>query len=160
MYCLFRSNGVCRYEVQDPEPDDAGGHGKYKAFASALIPIPRDSTNLPPYPIGKQVLARYPETTTFYRAEVMGTKVRDDAFLGPTSTNESRGMERAGSSLKEKRRSGRRRKLSAGWSSMLAINGDAREYLMLQCYFWRPVRSSRLRFRIRSFVSCFKFFFT
>jgi SAGA-associated factor 29 len=64
-----------RYEVQDPEPDDAGGHGKYKAFASALIPIPRDSANLPSYPVGKQVLARYPETTTFYRAEVMGTKV-------------------------------------------------------------------------------------
>lgn len=62
--------------MQDPEPDEAGGHGtKYKALASALIPIPRESANLPPYPPGKQVLARYPETTTFYRAEVMGTKV-------------------------------------------------------------------------------------
>jgi len=63
-----------RYEVQDPEPDDAGGHGKYKAVANALIPIPKDSANLYIYPVGKQVLARYPETTTFYRAEVMGTK--------------------------------------------------------------------------------------
>ncbi|KAI5793124.1 SGF29 tudor-like domain-containing protein [Geopyxis carbonaria] len=63
-----------KYEVQDPEPDEAGGHGKYRASASALIPIPKDSTNLPQYPVGKQVLARYPETTTFYRAEVMGTK--------------------------------------------------------------------------------------
>lgn len=63
-----------KYEVRDPEPDEAGGHGKYKAFASALIPIPKDSANLPSYPVGKQVLARYPETTTFYRAEVMGTK--------------------------------------------------------------------------------------
>ncbi|RPB03749.1 hypothetical protein L873DRAFT_1786747 [Choiromyces venosus 120613-1] len=64
-----------RYEVQDPEPDEAGGHGTtYKASAGALIPIPKDSTGLLPYPVGKQVLARYPETTTFYRAEVMGTK--------------------------------------------------------------------------------------
>lgn len=65
-----------RYEVQDPEPDEAGDHGKtYKASANALIPIPRESVGLPIYPVGKQVLARYPETTTFYRAEVMGTKV-------------------------------------------------------------------------------------
>jgi len=64
-----------RYEVQDPEPDEAGGHGTtYRASASALIPIPKDSAGLPQYPVGKQVLARYPETTTFYRAEVMGTK--------------------------------------------------------------------------------------
>lgn len=65
-----------RYEVQDPEPDEAAGHGTtYKASANALIPIPKDSAGLPVYPVGKQVLARYPETTTFYRAEVMGTKV-------------------------------------------------------------------------------------
>lgn len=65
-----------RYEVQDPEPDEAAGHGTtYKASANALIPIPKDSAGLQPYPVGKQVLARYPETTTFYRAEVMGTKV-------------------------------------------------------------------------------------
>ncbi|CAZ84697.1 unnamed protein product [Tuber melanosporum] len=64
-----------KYEVQDPEPDEAGGHGTtYKASANALILIPKDSAGLPPYPPGKQVLARYPETTTFYRAEVMGTK--------------------------------------------------------------------------------------
>lgn len=73
---ILGGDGIKRkYEVQDPEPDEAGGHGtKYKALASALIPIPRESANLPPYPPGKQVLARYPETTTFYRAEVMGTK--------------------------------------------------------------------------------------
>lgn len=71
---MFTQHSV-RYEVQDPEPDEAGGHGTtYKASAGALIPIPKDSTGLSPYPVGKQVLARYPETTTFYRAEVMGTK--------------------------------------------------------------------------------------
>jgi len=29
---------------------------------------------LPDYTVGKHVLARYPETTTFYRAEVTGVK--------------------------------------------------------------------------------------
>ncbi|PWW72153.1 hypothetical protein C7212DRAFT_228323, partial [Tuber magnatum] len=71
-----------KYEVQDPEPDEAGGHGTtYKASASALIPIPKESAGLSPYPIGRQVLARYPETTTFYRAEVMGTKANGTCRL-------------------------------------------------------------------------------
>ncbi|KAF3083464.1 SAGA HAT/Core module component [Orbilia oligospora] len=65
-----------RYEVQDPEPDELGKHGQqiYKAVAHQLIQIPSDSAGLLPYPNGKQVLARYPETTTFYKAEVIGTK--------------------------------------------------------------------------------------
>ncbi|EGX50495.1 SAGA HAT/Core module component [Orbilia oligospora] len=65
-----------RYEVQDPEPDELGNHGQqiYKAVAHQLIQIPSDSAGLLPYPNGKQVLARYPETTTFYKAEVIGTK--------------------------------------------------------------------------------------
>ncbi|KAL7272426.1 hypothetical protein RUND412_004780 [Rhizina undulata] len=78
LHCADGNTNAClpiRYEVQDPEPDDVGGHGTtYRASAGALIPIPKDSAGLVPYPVGKQVLARYPETTTFYRAEVMGTK--------------------------------------------------------------------------------------
>ncbi|RPB22679.1 hypothetical protein L211DRAFT_788273 [Terfezia boudieri ATCC MYA-4762] len=67
--------GKRRYTIQDPEPDEAGGLGLvYKATANSLIPIPKDSIGLPSYPVGKQVLAMYPETTMFYRAEVMGTK--------------------------------------------------------------------------------------
>lgn len=68
--------GKRRYTIQDPEPDEAGStHGQvYKAQASSLIPIPKDSAGLSAYPVGKQVLAMYPETTMFYRAEVMGTK--------------------------------------------------------------------------------------
>ena len=64
------------YEVQDPEPDESGAPGQvYKTFASALIAIPRKEDALPPdFPIGKPVLARYPETTTFYRAEITGVK--------------------------------------------------------------------------------------
>ena len=61
------------YEVQDPEPDENGAPGSiYKASAQALIAIPTPDTALPDYQVGKFVLARYPETTTFYRAEVMG----------------------------------------------------------------------------------------
>ncbi|KAF6221168.1 hypothetical protein HO133_002022 [Letharia lupina] len=64
-----------RYEVQDPEPDENGAPGQvYKTTAAALIAIPGPDAPLPDFPIGKQVLARYPETTTFYRAEVKGAK--------------------------------------------------------------------------------------
>lgn len=66
-----------RYEVQDPEPDENNNPGQsYKASIKdlILIPISADSSSLPPYPPGSQVLARYPETTTFYKAEVTTTK--------------------------------------------------------------------------------------
>jgi SAGA-associated factor 29 len=65
-----------RYEVQDPEPDEQGNTSQtYKTTAQSLILIPEDSTGLAPYPNGTEVLARYPETTTFYKAEVISTKV-------------------------------------------------------------------------------------
>jgi SAGA-associated factor 29 len=64
-----------RYEVQDPEPDEMNNPGQiYKTTAAALIPIPPVGSPLPEYAKGKQVLAKYPETTTFYKAEVMGMK--------------------------------------------------------------------------------------
>lgn len=46
----------------------------YKTTANYLIPIPAKDAPLPSFSVGKQVLARYPDTTTFYRAEVMGAK--------------------------------------------------------------------------------------
>ena len=63
-----------RYEVQDDEPDESGTREIYKAGAAALIAIPGQDAPLPDFPVGKHVLARYPETTTFYRAEVTGVK--------------------------------------------------------------------------------------
>ncbi|KAK9248880.1 SGF29 tudor-like domain-containing protein [Lipomyces tetrasporus] len=64
-----------RFEVQDPEPDENNNPGQsYKAGPKDIIVISDSSTDLPVYPIGTRVLARYPETTTFYKAEVMGTK--------------------------------------------------------------------------------------
>ncbi|KAJ6013499.1 hypothetical protein N7540_008090 [Penicillium herquei] len=63
------------YDVQDPEPNENGEQGAvYKTTASSLIPIPQVSGALPSFAVGKQVLARYPDTTTFYRAEVMGSR--------------------------------------------------------------------------------------
>ena len=68
-------NNKKSYRVQDTEPDEQGRPGEvYKAWATALIAIPPEGSALPDYPNGKHVLARYPETTTFYRAEVTGMK--------------------------------------------------------------------------------------
>ncbi|KAK2800558.1 hypothetical protein FQN50_008103 [Emmonsiellopsis sp. PD_5] len=63
-----------RYDVQDPVPENADQGAVYKTTAASLIPIPRVGAALPHFAPGKQVLARYPETTTFYRAEVMAAK--------------------------------------------------------------------------------------
>ena len=68
-------DGKKRYEVQDPEPDEGGAPGQiYRTGAAALIAIPKEEERgrLLDFAVGKQVLARYPETTTFYRAEVTG----------------------------------------------------------------------------------------
>lgn len=62
-----------RYDVQDPFPEGAAtkpGEFTYKSSASQMVPIPPPGTPLGDYEVGKAVLALYPETTTFYRAEV------------------------------------------------------------------------------------------
>lgn len=62
-----------RYEVQDTYPDDKGVKTIFKAMgASSMVPIPEVGAPLPTYPIGKVVLARYPQTDAFYRATVAG----------------------------------------------------------------------------------------
>lgn len=60
-----------RYEVQDPEPDENHQAGKiYRANMRDMIALPSKDANLPPLASGTTVLAQYPETTAFYRAEV------------------------------------------------------------------------------------------
>ena len=66
-----------RYDVRDPDPDEQtlallgkNGEVTYKSSASSMVPIPPIGATLGPYEVGKPVLALYPETTTFYRAEV------------------------------------------------------------------------------------------
>lgn len=67
-----------RYEVQDPEPDENNNPGQtYRASIKDLTVIQPSTvpfSQLPVFPPGSIVLARYPETTTFYKAEVTGLK--------------------------------------------------------------------------------------
>ncbi|KAF8850397.1 hypothetical protein BDZ45DRAFT_661829 [Acephala macrosclerotiorum] len=65
-----------RYDVEDPYPDNKEENGPppapiiYKSSASQMVPIPPEGSHFKDYEIGRRVLALYPETTTFYRAEV------------------------------------------------------------------------------------------
>lgn len=64
-----------RYEVKDPyyTPESKDGPEVYKSSASQMVPIPVEGANLEVYEVGKRVLALYPDTSQFYRAEVKGT---------------------------------------------------------------------------------------
>lgn len=64
-----------RYEVQDPEPDETGQKPMpYRASFNSIEPIPPNTAVLPDLPKGRQVIAVYPDTSTFYKAEVVGMK--------------------------------------------------------------------------------------
>ncbi|KAK1756680.1 SAGA-associated factor 29 [Echria macrotheca] len=63
-----------RYKVQDADPDlPPDQRVEFRTSASSMIPIPAAGTELPNLEKGKTVLALYPDSTTFYKAEVMGT---------------------------------------------------------------------------------------
>lgn len=61
-----------RYKVIDIEPDDQSKQKEYRSSASSMIPITAESqsSTLKDYEAGHIVLALYPQTTTFYKAEV------------------------------------------------------------------------------------------
>ena len=61
-----------RYKVLDIEPDDQSKQKEYRSSASSMIPITPESqaATLKGWEAGKVVLALYPNTTTFYKAEV------------------------------------------------------------------------------------------
>lgn len=62
-----------RYIVKDEDPDvPSPARKEYKMSASGMIPIPAPATELPRLDKGKMVLALYPDSTTFYKAEVTG----------------------------------------------------------------------------------------
>lgn len=64
-----------KFEVRDPEPDENNNPGQtFKANYKEIILITEEAFNHPNYTYGSKVLARYPETTTFYPAVVVGTK--------------------------------------------------------------------------------------
>lgn len=69
-----------RYEVQDPEPQEDGQPGqRYQATVKSMIPLPDPDAPLsspshpnsyPVFSTGDTVMALYPDTSCFYRAEV------------------------------------------------------------------------------------------
>lgn len=66
-----------KFEIRDPEPDENNNPGQtFKATYKEILLIPRldDVPTLKNYPYGTKVLARYPETTTFYPALVVGER--------------------------------------------------------------------------------------
>jgi SAGA-associated factor 29 len=63
-----------RYEVIDVDDDNAS---PYKASINQLVAIPANNDGLPDPALRRTVLAMYPGTTTFYRAEVTAVKGKD-----------------------------------------------------------------------------------
>ncbi|KAI1129043.1 hypothetical protein F5Y10DRAFT_161778 [Nemania abortiva] len=81
-----------RYRVLDADFDENQNHHQkdFKTSASSMILIPKEGTVLPPLEEGKVVLALYPNTTTFYKAEVMGMDGSEKVnlkFEGEESSN-------------------------------------------------------------------------
>ena len=71
---------IRRFEIQDadPEPDDDGNMpAPYRASINSLVPIPITTSGLAEFTRGKQVYALYPDSTTFYKAEMRGMKTKD-----------------------------------------------------------------------------------
>lgn len=62
-----------RYKVQDADPDlTPDQRAEYRMHPSSMILIPEPGVSLPDLEKGKTVLALYPDSTTFYKAEVIG----------------------------------------------------------------------------------------
>ncbi|KAI5968622.1 hypothetical protein KGF57_000094 [Candida theae] len=66
-----------KFEIRDPEPDENNNPGhtfraNYKEIL--LIPTEEEAADLINYAYGTKVLARYPDTTTYYSAIVVGHK--------------------------------------------------------------------------------------
>lgn len=66
-----------KFEIRDPEPDENNNPGQtFKANYKEILLIPKidEVPDLASYSYGTKVLARYPETTTFYPAIVVGER--------------------------------------------------------------------------------------
>lgn len=64
------------FEIRDSDPD-LEKPVPYRASVSHLAPIPPDNIHLPSLAPRRPVLALYPGTTTFYKAEVVAVKGED-----------------------------------------------------------------------------------
>ncbi len=65
---------LVKSSAQYIEPDDSGQLREYRTSASSMIAITPESLapTLPPLTAPRTVLALYPESTTFYKAEIIG----------------------------------------------------------------------------------------
>ena len=63
-----------QYDVRDPEDDPSGKQNIRKASAKELVLIPAASVGLAQFERGAKVFAKYPETDTFYNADVRGVQ--------------------------------------------------------------------------------------
>lgn len=77
---VLRIISETRFEIQDPEPDELHPQGQiFRASYKEVILVPlhlvsSSISKLKEYKSGTRVLAKYPETTTFYPAEVMESR--------------------------------------------------------------------------------------
>lgn len=63
-----------RYKVQDADPDvPAAERNEFRTSANSMIGVPEAGADLKPRSKGEIVLALYPDSTTFYKAEVIST---------------------------------------------------------------------------------------
>lgn len=89
-----------KFEIRDPEPDENNNPGQtFKANYKEILLIPPVSEvkDLAHYPYGTKVLARYPETTTFYPAVVVGHRQDGSVrlkFEGEEEVNKETEVER------------------------------------------------------------------
>jgi SAGA-associated factor 29 len=64
-----------KYDIIDVEPDE--GASPYRANLSQMVAIPEKNEGLVDPQLKRTVLAMYPGTTTFYRADVVAVKGKD-----------------------------------------------------------------------------------
>jgi SAGA-associated factor 29 len=85
-----------RYEIIDADPDPPTPSVPYRASVNHLIPIPPISSNatLPDLNKGKNVLALYPGTTTFYKAEVVAVWRQADSKVKKEEGEQAENMVR------------------------------------------------------------------
>ncbi|KAI1322143.1 hypothetical protein F5Y16DRAFT_53443 [Xylariaceae sp. FL0255] len=86
------------YKVLDADVDDENHHQKdFSMKAAQMILIPKEGSILPPLEKGTLVLALYPMTTTFYKAEVIGMDGSEKVnlkFEGEDSSNTTQAVVR------------------------------------------------------------------
>lgn len=70
-------NVEVRYEVQDVEADD---NTFDRVSGKDLLPVPNENETLADIPKGTQVVAVYPDTTTFYKAVVVGSREKGGKY--------------------------------------------------------------------------------